>query len=341
MAFNQYTQCVDIANFSPRPGPQQAILVGLYATLPAAVVAALIAASGGAGPCLLYLLWIFAVAATIGYCYWWLYRRLVCVPGTAEHPADSAGDHLAIGMLINIEPPGSGSFFDNIDNDYSIGILPLHGILGDTDEHIEATEPFGYLITQQPVTRDHGLRYAGEHAVCPGHPESERSAVLHCEFEGRGVYDFYLAAQVALLPAVAALFICFIPGVGWLIALLLFLFSLAVWGTGLVFHFFDAPDPTRDVNPNAGELHQCKDTLVLKGHWVYDSEHSGAYELHPVTYATICDPTDAGDVTLFRNRWQGAIDDATSPATLASQKQPQNQWQVHPIIDGCQPPIIV
>jgi hypothetical protein len=44
---------------------------------------------------------------------------------------------------------------------------------------------------------------------------------------------------------------------------------------------------------------------------------------------------------LLRQRWQGAIGDATSPATLESQKAPQNQWQVHPLIDGCQPAIIL
>jgi hypothetical protein len=27
--------------------------------------------------------------------------------------------------------------------------------------------------------------------------------------------------------------------------------------------------------------------------------------------------------------------------TLENQKQPENQWQVHPIIDGCQPPIVL
>jgi hypothetical protein len=53
---------------------------------------------------------------------------------------------------------------------------------------------------------------------------------------------------------------------------------------------------------------------------------------------TNCDP---GQVILLRAQWQQAISDATSATTLASQKLPQNQWQVHPMLDGCQPVIIV
>jgi hypothetical protein len=45
-------------------------------------------------------------------------------------------------------------------------------------------------------------------------------------------------------------------------------------------------------------------------------------------------------VILLVKRWQNAVGDATSPATLASQKLPQNQWQIHPILDGCQPVVI-
>jgi hypothetical protein len=147
----------------------------------------------------------------------------------------------------------------------------------------------------------------------------------------------FIAAQAALFLAVAALLACLLPIAGWIVAILAFLAGLAIvagWAIGQ----FDVADPT-DVNPNAGELSPCADTLLLKGHWVYDSLHTGAYELHPVTFCckTTCDP---GNVILLKGRWETAIDDATSPATVASQQLPQNQWQVHPLIDGCQPPVI-
>jgi hypothetical protein len=36
------------------------------------------------------------------------------------------------------------------------------------------------------------------------------------------------------------------------------------------------------------------------------------------------------------------IGDATEPpTTLESQSLPQNQWRIHPIIDGCEPVVIV
>src|SRR5260370_37118498 len=33
--------------------------------------------------------------------------------------------------------------------------------------------------------------------------------------------------------------------------------------------------------------------------------------------------------------------DATAPTTLESQNLPQNQWRIHPVIDGCEPVVIV
>jgi hypothetical protein len=35
--------------------------------------------------------------------------------------------------------------------------------------------------------------------------------------------------------------------------------------------------------------------------------------------------------------WCDAVSDATSPLTVVAQAQPENQWTVHPVIDGCEP----
>jgi hypothetical protein len=339
MAFRQYTQCVDIENFDPTNPKVQAAKLGLYVTLPPGVFTALLAIAGVGNPlCLLWLIEVWAIAFIVGICYWALYRKLICIPAPPGHPADSAGDHLAIGLLINIEPPGSGSFTDNIDNDYSIGILPCPLPQGADRTQVVQKSPFGYLVEEQPVTMDHGLPYAGEHATCPGSPESKRSEVLHCEFEGRGLYDLYIAARAALMLAVVALLACFFPGVGWIVALILGILAALGIGVGYGIGQFDQGDPN-DVNPNVGQLSQCADTLVIKGHWVYDSGHTGAYELHPVTFCCKAN-CDSKDISLLGLRWEVAIADATSPATLASQKKPQNQWRVHPLIDGCQPLIV-
>jgi hypothetical protein len=338
MAFRQYTQCVDINNFDPTSPWVQAAQLGLYVTLAPGAFTALLVIAGAASPLsLIFLAEIYLIAAIVGFCYWWLYRRLICIPAPPGHPADSAGDHLAIGLLINIEPPGSGSFWDNVDNDYSIGILPCPLPPGADRKHVIENSPFGYLVEEQPVTIDSGLPYAGEQALCPGSPESDRSEVLHCEFEGRGMYDLFLASQAALFLAVAALLASLMPGIGWIVAILIAILAGLGIVAGWVVGQFDQADP-HDVNPNIGDLHQCEDTLMIKGHWVYDSFHSGAYELHPVTFCCKAN-CDSGDVILLKSRWETAIGDATSPATLTSQMQPQNQWQLHPLIDGCQPPI--
>jgi hypothetical protein len=358
--FRQYTNCVDIANFDPRNPFGQAALIGLYVTLPAAVVPLLMVLAGGNPLCLLLLAEIYLIAGIIGYTYWWLFRRLICIPGPPDHPADGEGNHIAIGTLIDVHPPGSSdSVLTNIDNDYSIGILLACSPLGITevDQAAAASPTYGHLLEKQPVTQDAGLIYTGTIGVdheFPGQPELEiRSQVLHCEFEGRGIFDMFLASRAALLPVVAALFACQIPGIGWIIALILALFGIGVLGIGLGVGQFDAGDPT-DVNPNIGELHlndanhQGADTLMIMGHWIYDAGHrfdynEGWYELHPITMAckttpvTDCDP---GQVILLRTRWRNAIGDATSDATLANQKLPQNQWQVHPLLDGCQQVVI-
>jgi len=362
--YRQYTQCVDISNFNPQNPFTQAALVGLGVTLPVAVIPVLMAIGGASPWCLLLLAEVYLIAGVIGYTYWWLYRRLICIPATPDHPNDSNGSQMVIGTLIDTLPPGSDANPLDIDNDFSMGILPACVPFGSKDPFTAANPapgPFGYLITEQPVTKN-GVpppppAYTGQGAVdyhFPDPNQDVRSQVLHCEFEGRAVYDMFIAAQAALLPAVAAVFACQIPGAGWIIALILAFLGLFSLGVGLVVGQFDSGEPT-DVNPNIGELHTNgpdhtgASVLMVMGHWVCDSGHRYDYhdlfyELHPITMACItsqvtdCNP----NVVIFlKQRWQTAVNDATSPVTLANQKLPQNQWQVHPLLDGCEPSVIV
>jgi hypothetical protein len=355
MAFRQYTQCVDIANFDPANPYTQAALLGLYITLPVAGFTALLAIAGAASPfCLLLLAEVYGIAGVVGYCYWWLYRRLICLPPLPNHPPDQAGDHTAIGTLIDILPPSTAKFPD-IDNDYSIGILVQCNPLGAGLAEVAASEPYGYLVGEHPIISAAGLPFRAslrtDHEF-PDHPELEiQSQTLHCEFEGRAVFDMFLASRAALLLAVAAVFACMIPGLGWIVAAILALLGLLGLGIGLGVGGFDGGDPS-DTSPNIGELHrndenhQGADSLVIRGHWVYDSGHrfdhtppDGYNELHPITFCTKTSPECGG--VIFLARWKGAIDNAQSPVTLENQKLPQNQWQVHPLLDGCQPVVIV
>jgi hypothetical protein len=358
MAAKQFTQCVDIKDFDPRDPVVQVALEALGLTLPAGLAAVLIAAVAGNPRCLWLLAMLYVVSFVFCYCEWFLYRRLICLPAPPDQPADSAGDHLVIGTLINILPPEPVG-----DNDYSIGILPQGMQLFMSHDDVESSpSPYAYLMQNQDVTKKFPLLFTGHEDLdtdpkdCP--VNQTRSQDLHCEFEGGGMYDLDIAMQIAYPLAMAAVFACvFLPG--WVVGILagIILLLLAI---GILLGLGDRGDPN-DVN-HVGEFHLNKcdhtgaDTLIVKGRWVYDSGHifplvnhvpflghqqKGAWnELHPITFCCKAN-CDSVDVILLRNRWQAAIGDATSPATLASQAQPQNQWQVHPLIDGCQPPIIV
>jgi hypothetical protein len=35
------------------------------------------------------------------------------------------------------------------------------------------------------------------------------------------------------------------------------------------------------------------------------------------------------------DRWCKALGQADNPTTKASQLRPENQWEIHPVIDGC------
>jgi hypothetical protein len=361
MAFKQFTQCVDVKDFDPRDPVVQVALRALGVNLPAGVFAALMVALAHSSPwCLAWLAWLYVVTAILLYCEWFLYGRLICIPAPPDQPADSGGDHLVIGTLINILLPEAV-----MDNDYSIGILPQGMPLFMSLPDVEGSpSPYAYLMKNQDVTKNFPLLFTGHDDLdtnpknCP--INQKRSQDLHCEFEGGGMYDLDVAAQIAYVLALATVFACLIPKVGWIVALILAGLSLLILGIGLLLGL-DGGDPN-DVNPSVGEFHlnNCchtgADTLIVKGRWVYDSGHifalvnhvpflghqqPGAWnELHPITFCCKANG-DGPDVILLRNRWQAAIGDATSPATLASQAQPQNQWQVHPLLDGCQPPIIV
>jgi hypothetical protein len=111
-------------------------------------------------------------------------------------------------------------------------------------------------------------------------------------------------------------------------------------------------------------------TVVVQGRWCWDSGHAGHMELHPVVAIAIADgvPGDGADlddprvadrVNDLARRWCRLLDSAPPPpapdgtvgrppvpgaelspaqlATAARQQLPENQWTVHPAVDGCSP----
>jgi hypothetical protein len=337
--FKQYTTCID-ASFNKSSVYKQATIMAVGTVAPLAAFAALVAPW-----CLLTLIPVFAAAWTVGYCYWFLHQRLICLPSLPNSTVSGGSDQLAIGMVIDILPPYLNTFPDSLDTDYSFGLLVAPNNPGDPQSTVEGSTPYGFLVSEQPATHNIGMPYTGH----PGtyKPTGQTAETLHCEFEGAGVYDFLLASAISLALAIAAYFVCVLVPfpVGAIIAAILALLSLLGLGIGAAVGSSDNASPA-DENPALGGDVHPGDILVVAGSWVYDSGHqpSGWNEIHPIKFCSPIGhykgewPPNLTDLETF---WATALGDATSTTTIELQKLPQNQWQVHPILDGCEPVVIV
>ena len=331
MAFNQKTACVAASNFNTM---DQYIKATMYALLFAGL-GALIAGAAGMPWCIPFALTIGAAVWLIAYCEWWLYGRLICL----------GGDFTVIGMLVSTEPPGNKSFPDSLDTDFSINLLLASNPPGVDQATAEVSVPFGFLMAEQAATKNIPVPFKGESATDQG--TKIKSAILHAEFEGNGVYDTLIGAQIGLGLAVASLIACLAipPPWGVIVAGILAILAFLAMLLGLLIGLGDEGDPA-DVNPTLGELHTNDaanggigaDLLVVSGTWVYDSAHEGWNELHPIK---LCEkvgtwggdwPADIGDII---THWTTAVTDATSPQTGAEQDDPKHGWGVHPDVDGC------
>jgi hypothetical protein len=322
MAYRQYTKCVSANNYIGKIAAQVIIAAALGA-IP------LLAGASVVPGVLLVLL--FAILA---YCRWWLYDRLICL----------GGDVCAVGYVLTIEPPSEKSFLDKFDTDFSFNLVLAPTMLGATQAQVEASFQ-GNLVAEQPDIKSHNLDWAGHSAKqWANYPDT---AVLHCEFEGGGVYDLMLAVLAALAFAAAAAVVCAIPIFGWIACLILNLIAAAITLGGIIAALNDTASPT-DIDPNLGELHvndptgRGADILVVQGTWVHDSAHEGWNEIHPIKHCQRIGTytgnwAEYGDGTGLRKHWCEAIGRATDPLTVGAQAQPQNQWTIHPVIDGCQP----
>ncbi|MGA7305483.1 MAG: hypothetical protein WBW88_11445 [Rhodothermales bacterium] len=296
---------------------------------------AALAAAAGEPWCGLYGVEIFAAAGTVAFCQWWLYNRLICL----------GGDQAAIGMLVSIEPATGKSGLGAFDTDYSINLLLYDDPPGITQADAEVRPPFGELIKAQQAITDLGLLTPGETAtdVATG----IKSAILHAEFEGAGIRDLMIGAQVALGLSIAALIACVaIPGpIGWVVSALLALLAFLAALFGALFGLGDTGSPA-DVDPGLGNLHTNDpannnlgaDLLYVMGTWVYDSFHDGWNELHPIKACSRVgrwdgDWPDDFDDTIVRIK--AGFDDARDPQTQGEQKHPRHHWHHHPDVDGC------
>jgi hypothetical protein len=263
-----------------------------------------------------------------------LYGRLICL----------GPDVCAIGYVLTVEPPTEKSGLDRFDTDYSFNLVLAPTVLGATQAQVEASFQ-GNLVAEQSDIKSHNLDFVGHSAAqWQNYPPT---AVLHCEFEGGGVYDLMLAVLAALAFAAAAAVVCSIPIIGWVACLILNVIAGVITLAGIAAALSDTANPN-DLGTNLGELNmndptgRGADIVVVQGAWVYDSAHEGWNEIHPIKHCQRIGTyngnwAEYGDGKALRDSWCEAVAQASDPLTTQNQQNPENQWTIHPVIDGCQP----
>lgn len=327
--YKQFTQCCPPTSWQSLPS----FLAKATAALLVIAIPTIIAAAW----CSLFYVGVVAAAEAVAACGWWLNVRLVCL----------GGDRSAAGMLVEIEPSvGKSGYFGELDTDYSINLLLYPNLPGVSQADAEVSHPYGELIRDQDTIVQNVGFFQGEFATEPNSKPPRRSAVLHAEFEGGGVYDFLVGASISLALYIAAIIACAAipPPFGVLLAGLLALLALLAWFLSHIVGSSDYAKPTDTVGAPS-ELHTNDpkttvgaDLLYVQGTWVFDSFHEGWNEIHPIKKCTSMGtwtgtwPPDIPDRVA---RLDGLFGDARQPQTIAQQAKPANQWVVHPMIDGC------
>jgi hypothetical protein len=315
----QYTKCCDPNDYSGWGGP--------------VAISTII----GAALALITGLWIFlaptAMVDLVLFCEWWLYRRLVCL----------GGQQCALGMVVTVEPVEKKGGFERFDTDFSINLLLAPHTIYTQRATIEGDGISGFLIAEQAATRDIGLGFVGYTAKqWQNYPDTP---VLHGEFEGGGIYDLLQAAKAVLVVSTIGAVVCSIPVFGWLACLIVFGVAAIIAAVGVIVALNDKGSPS-DVNAELTEIHtndptgRGADLLVIKGDWVYDSFHDGWNEIHPILQAQRVGTWQGSwgfDAATARDAWCRALEDADSPGTRQDQLKRENQWEVHPVVDGCKP----
>lgn len=175
--------------------------------------------------------------------------------------------------------------------------------------------------------------------------------VLHAECEGNRISNL-LDVLDNIPPGLGKL--CKVPIIGWLACAIVSAIFLPVVALALAVAWFASEhgDPA-DVGAGTVEVGEL---VVLNGRWCYDAAHGGYNELHPLkTLQKVPDSTVPSGSAFeeWRNRWCGLTTEppprpavpGTKPqhmtppqeAIWESQQRPENDWELHPEIDGCLP----
>lgn len=348
MSYVQHTECCKLTSYKPlkyKAQPAVEMLVLFGATL--GWIAVLIPVVLGNPLCAFHALGLIFYGGLFGYCNWWLYYRLVCLDG----------DHCAIGLLVSVETVESKDWPDSYDTDYSLNLLLPNTKLGVSQADAETSTPFGSLIKVTPeVAARSDITFTGEFATPEGAGDDKKSAILHAEFEGAGVWIMFLTSAAALILAAAAAVVCMVPVWGWIASIILEILAFLAVLFGHLGAGGDSGDP-KDANPDIGDLHPAQgngigeaSVLYVQGTRVFDGghqdTHDGWNEIHPIKNAVVVGKwtgdwrtaVDSEHTSLKDHceRLTEAIGEADDPLTIVAQDEPKNDWHWHPLIDGCE-----
>jgi hypothetical protein len=218
-----------------------------------------------------------------------------------------------------------------------------------------------YLPWTQVVGRDSGTPLAGpdEHDRWvdyllknePLSPKKFSAPVLHCEFEGSRPNDMLAALEGFPFGSSFCKKNCFTKLVSKVVAAVLAPVVLAAVALAWLRNTAGSTDPALVDGGTIGP--KCR--VIVRGSWVYDTGHQGWNEIHAVRIVQRVDwvPNDPVAFKAFLHVWcerlaetptsdgtpQGGAGAGIPSAqqTLVAQGLPENQWEFHPSVDGCQP----
>lgn len=339
----KYYRCTDPGDYKPLGAIGIGLMVGGLALID--VLARLTA--GVVIPGLGLVTGVLLIVGVFDVCRFLSGGKLVCIER----------DVCVIGRIMEFIPVGEGkSGFEKMDDDFTFNvILAPHSPAEEKEEVIESDPYQGKFIDEQPASRDLGLGYAGESIVFED--IGTHTEVLHCEVKGCRVHDVCIVLKIMSFVGAAAATVCSIPIVGTalcvaLLAMWLAVTLLAVAGTWAATHngdIYDVYDPASGTLEEADQrTGEGGDVIIVKGDWAFDAGHDGWNEIHPVRYVQRLvvpdrfrdpDKADPAEVDAFKAEFLDPccffVKQADDDSVRDAQDQPENDWHIHPAVDGC------
>jgi hypothetical protein len=340
----KYFKCVDTGSWV---GLTNTIALGILSGAMTIVDVVAAVLGGVAIPGLGVVAGFLFVAAIFELCAYLSGGKLICIQDAA----------CTIGRLMKNHPVGSDkSGFEKMDDDFTMDILLSPHSPWEEKSEIASDGVQGAFISEQPASKNHGLGFAGVSVKCDNIPHT--TEVFHVEVKGCRVHDVCVVLKTLSFGAPVVGAICSIPLIGWAVCAIAAAIWLAVtaaataiaWATTHVGNINDVYDPAAGKLVPANPDGSGGDVILVRGDWVYDSGHSGWNEIQPITLVLklteVVDPRfrsmDKADQALVQDfkkevldPWCMRVAEANDPVVRDAQQQPENDWHIHPAIDGC------